>query len=65
MCKYCALLSYTQFSIIIGLKTDSLLKGDSSEAQYFSTQLIKDGYPKQVNLSTEILSTEHLSTENL
>ena len=29
MCKYCALLSYTQFIIIIGLKTDSQFKGAS------------------------------------
>ena len=26
MCKYCALLSYNQFVIIIGLKADSLFK---------------------------------------
>ena len=32
--KYCALLSYTQFIITIGLKTDSLFKGASSGAQW-------------------------------
>ena len=31
-CKYCALLSYTRFITIIGVKTDSLFKGVSSGA---------------------------------
>ena len=32
ICKYCALLSYDQFIIVVGLKTDTLFKGASSEA---------------------------------
>ena len=66
--KVCTLLSYSQFIIIIGLKTDSLFKGASSGAQWPVVQYTalkkrkkkKEVYPIQVNISTENLSKENL-----
>ena len=60
MCKYCALLSYTQFNIIAGLKTNSLFKGATFGSSVHS---LKHGYPKQMNLSIENLSTINIKNK--